>query len=488
MPLEMKNNVTSINALNNLEKAQNELSDSLIRLSSGQMINKAADSPVGMIVSEGLRAQIASVHQALQDTEFSLSLVQTAEGALVEVNNLLLEMRQLATTAANEGANDYGMMLGLQFQIRNAVESIDRISRFTSFGKKNLLDGSHGATGMGDNEELVFLRASSNTVASPVSGYEVEIDELPLRASLTEDLDDEDASGLEIILEEEDGPVIRVSNPEGATALGFANRLKDAVSAANMNLEIQFDADDEELTIQHREYGVIKGFWITSSKDGILTDDEFEPKLFHGQDIKGTIGDEPADGDGLILTGDFNNSKTSGLSVAFLGDSTGNAGSVTVAQNSLKFQAGPSGYEKIMVALNSTHSNSLGQGVDNRSGFNNLSDIRLTSAQEAIDTISLVDHALDQLSLQRAQLGSVQKHTLETNISTLRNTAENLTAAESSVRDTDLAKEIVNFTTNQILTETAAAAVAQANQTAVRVLRLLFHHHVYDHGTFFSDH
>ena len=73
MPLEMKNNATSINALNNLDKAQNELSDSLRRLSSGQKINTAADAPVSLIISEGLRAQIASVHQALRDTEFSLS-------------------------------------------------------------------------------------------------------------------------------------------------------------------------------------------------------------------------------------------------------------------------------------------------------------------------------------------------------------------------------------------------------------------------------
>ena len=211
--MEMKNNATSINALNNLEKAQNELSDSLRRLSSGQKINIAADAPVGLIISEGLRAQIASVHQALQDTEFSLSLVQTAEGALVEVNNLLLEMRQLALTAANKGANDYGTMLAIQYQIRNAVDSIDRISRFTSFGRKKLLDGSHGVTGLGDNEKLIFLRASSKTLASPVSGYMVDIDELPLRATLSADLDDDDASGLSIVLEEEDGPVIRVTNP-----------------------------------------------------------------------------------------------------------------------------------------------------------------------------------------------------------------------------------------------------------------------------------
>ena len=99
-----------------------------------------------------------------------------------------------------------------------------------------------------------------------------------------------------------------------------------------------------------------------------------------------------------------------------------------------------------------------------------------------------MDHATDQLTLLRAQLGSAQKYTLETNISMLRNTAENLTAADSSIRDADLAKEIVNFTKSQILTETAAAAVAQANQSAVRVLRLLFHHHVHDHWSFFTGH
>ena len=95
-------------------------------------------------------------------------------------------------------------------------------------------------------------------------------------------------------------------------------------------------------------------------KDGVLTDDEFEPELFHGRDIKGTIEDEPAEGDGLVLTGNFNNKKTSGLSVAYLGDSTGNAGCVTVHKILLKFQTGPTGEEKIMVALNSTHSTALG--------------------------------------------------------------------------------------------------------------------------------
>ncbi|MEC9382930.1 MAG: flagellin [SAR324 cluster bacterium] len=487
MPLGMKNNVASINAIKHLAKAQKEMSDSLTRLASGQRVNSGADAPESLVMSEGLRAQIAGVQQALKNTEFSLSMVQTAEGALVEVNNLLIEMRQLATTAANEGATDFGALISLQFQIRTAIEGIDRVSQFTRFGNKNLLDGSQGVTGMGGNEELVFINATSKTISSPLSGYDVDINEMPLRASLIEDLDDEDASGLQITLEEEDGAIIRVRNPEGASAVGFANRLQKAAFSANMNLDIRYDEDDEELTIEHREYGFTKGFTITSSKDGILVDDPFEPQLFLGQDIEGTINDEPAEGDGLVLTGDFNNSKTSGLSVAFLGDGTGNAGTVTVAQNALKFQSGTSADEQIKVALNSTHSTVLGRGVDNTSGFENLSQIRLTSTQEAIDAIRLVDEALDQLSSMRGQLGSVQKHTLETNISVLRSSAEHLTAAESSIRDTDMALEIANFTKNQIITETAAAAVAQANQTAARVLRLLFNNNAHNHWSFFAE-
>jgi len=487
MPLGMKNNIASINAINHLAKAQNELSDSLKRLSSGQRVNSGADDPSGLILSESLRAQVASAQQALQNSEFSLSLVQTAEGALVEVNNLLIEMRQLATTAANEGATDYNALLTLQFQIHKAIEGIDRVSRFTSFGNKMLLDGSHGTKGSG-NEEVVFIKASSKTLASPVSGYDVDITEFPLRATLTADLDDDDASGLQITLEEEDGAIIRVSNPDGATAVGFVKRLQKAVLDSNMNLNIHFDADDEELTIEHREYGLTKGFTVTGTKDDVIVDNAFEPELLLGRDIEGTINDEPADGDGLILTGEYNNEKTSGLSVAFLGDGTGNAGSVTVAQNSLKFQAGVSADEKIVIALNSTHSTVLGRGVDNTSGFENLSQISLKSTQEAIDAIRLVDEALDQLLSMRSQLGSVQKYTLETNISVLRNTVENLTAAESNIRDTDMALEMVNFTKNQIITEAAAAAVAQSNQTATRVLRLLFNHNPHGHWSFFRDH
>jgi len=136
MPLGMKHNIASINAINHLAEAQNELSDSLKRLSSGQRVNSGADDPSGLILSEGLRAQVASAQQALQNSEFSLSLVQTAEGALVEVNNLLIEMRQLATTAANEGATDYNALLALQFQIRKQLRELTVFPALLALGIK----------------------------------------------------------------------------------------------------------------------------------------------------------------------------------------------------------------------------------------------------------------------------------------------------------------------------------------------------------------
>ena len=234
MPLGMKNNIASINAINHLEKAQKEMSDSLTRLASGQRINSGKDSPEGLIMSEGLRAQIVSVKQALQNTEFSLSMVQTAEGALVEVNNLLIEMRQLATNAANEGANDHNTMLELQYQIRSAIEGIDRVSQFTSFGNKNLLDGTYGTKGVEGNENLLFIKGTTDTVSSPpFSGYEVNITELPKKAVLVEKLDDVSASGLNITLEEEDGAIIKVEYTENGTAEGLVNRLKKAAFETN---------------------------------------------------------------------------------------------------------------------------------------------------------------------------------------------------------------------------------------------------------------
>jgi len=142
MSLRINNNVESLNAHRHLINNDKQLSKSIERLSSGQKINRGADGPASLVISEGMRAQIGSLQQAADNNEAAISLVQTAEGALNEISKLLVDMRQRAVSAANLGINDQNSVNASQKEIENALEAIDRISNNTQFGSKNLLDGS----------------------------------------------------------------------------------------------------------------------------------------------------------------------------------------------------------------------------------------------------------------------------------------------------------------------------------------------------------
>src|SRR5262245_15194193 len=146
--LVINHNTQAINTHRNLLVADRQLKTSLEHLSSGLKIVRAADGPATLMISEQMRAQVASVVQAIRNSETSVSMVQTTEAALDEMNKLLVDMRQLSIHAANEGANDKTMLEADQFEIRNGLESIDRISQFAQFGTKKILDGSNGVSGL----------------------------------------------------------------------------------------------------------------------------------------------------------------------------------------------------------------------------------------------------------------------------------------------------------------------------------------------------
>ncbi len=142
MSLRINNNIAAINAHRNLTMTTRELSGSMEKLSSGYRINRAADDPAGLVISEQFRAQIAGLGQAIENSEGSINMIQTAEGALNEINNLLISMRELAIHAANEGFNDADQLAADQAEIANAIATIDRIAQNTQFGTKKLLDGT----------------------------------------------------------------------------------------------------------------------------------------------------------------------------------------------------------------------------------------------------------------------------------------------------------------------------------------------------------
>jgi len=142
MSLRINNNIAAINAHRNLVNTEMDLTKSMEKLSSGYQINRAADDPAGLVISEQFRAQIAGLNRAISNSEGSINMIQTAEGALNEINNLLVSMRELAIHAANEGFNDTAQLEADQAEIDNAIQTIDRIAANTQFGTKKLLDGT----------------------------------------------------------------------------------------------------------------------------------------------------------------------------------------------------------------------------------------------------------------------------------------------------------------------------------------------------------
>ena len=136
MSLKLANNVGALNAQNNLNRSSNAMNKSLERLSSGLKVNRGADGPAALVISEKQRAQIAGLQQAIDNTDKGVSVVQTAEGALTEINSLLVKIRGLALDSANSGVNDDDALAANQAEINNALDTIDRIANNTQFGTK----------------------------------------------------------------------------------------------------------------------------------------------------------------------------------------------------------------------------------------------------------------------------------------------------------------------------------------------------------------
>src|SRR5437764_6130644 len=142
MSLVVAHNIASLVGQGNVTRASSALTKSLERLSSGLKINRGADGPAALVISEEQRAQITGLNQAIENTGKAVSMVQTAEGALNEINRLLLKARGLALDSANAGVNDADAQAANQAEIHNLLETIDRIANNTQFGTKRVLNGA----------------------------------------------------------------------------------------------------------------------------------------------------------------------------------------------------------------------------------------------------------------------------------------------------------------------------------------------------------
>ncbi|MGK5091895.1 flagellin [Deltaproteobacteria bacterium TL4] len=483
MGMRINKNMESVRAHRSLVTNDQQLGKSLERLSSGLKINTAADGPASLVISENMRAQISGLNQAINNNESAVSLVQTAEGALTEVSRLLIDVRQRAIHAANEGINDDAMLEADQSEIENALSAIDRIAQSTQFGKQKLLDGSKSASGNATGTGLAFVSANTATMNSGSEGYDIKIKKEGKQASFVNSgqLTAEMIKAGESLTVREGGKEATYTTSETDTVEGAIGAFAAAAKRAGLKVAIKGSADGK-IMINHEEYGSKHTFEVRSSTAGVLSDvANMEINVNNGIDIEGTINNESAEGDGQILTGRRGNQTTDGLNVRFNGNPEvsidpevgTSVGRVNVTQNALKFHVGANEGQIVSVNLLDTSSTQMARRVENVSGFNSLADIDVSTGQGAQDAIRIVDRAIEELSSNRGALGAFQKNTLESNLSSLRVSSENLSAAESSIRDVDMAQELTNFTKHQILNQAATAQLAQANALPQNVLRLL---------------
>ncbi|MCP4752816.1 MAG: flagellin [Proteobacteria bacterium] len=505
MSLRINNNISAINAHRNLKSNDDKLTRTLEKLSSGLQVSRAADGPAKLVISEQMRAQIGGLQQAIDNSETAISLVQTTEANMSEISTLLTGVRQLAIHAANEGANDEVMLQADQNEIRNALDTINRISSQAQFGNKRLLDGSNGASGFATGENLEFVMAGLKTKDSSEHGFDVKITQNATRSSVVgvSALTKEIVEAGEKLTVIENGKMATYTSNANDTVATAVQNLRSEVDRHGLNVDV-FADEGGVISVRHREFGSADGFQVTSSTAGVLSQEANEIETAAaGQDIKGTINGESAIGKGRILTGITGGSCVDGLTVRYTGgekigiqegcvvydkvgeeveeapaeedlpDDGKSVGRVFVSQKSLKFQVGANQQQTVGISLGSTHSDTLARGILNKSGYKSLNEVDVTSFEGATDTLAMVDAAINEITALRGALGAFQKNTLESNLSNLRVANENLISAESIIRDVDMAAEMAEFTKHQIMMQSATAMLAQANQIPPNVLRLL---------------
>jgi len=502
MSLRINHNLAAENAHRSFLKKDFRGGKNIQSLSQGLKASKSGDGPATMFISERMRSQVVGLSQAVQNSETAMSLVQTAEASLNNVGHHLRGIRRLAIHAMQIGEGSQMMLEADQAELIATLDHIDRIAKNAHFGEKALLDGSNGISGQATGEELDFVSAEDRTLASPPGGYSVKITRTATQAQTKSDvaLSRYLLNGGETISLREQGNYLQVMSQMGESAAEFLRRLKKSLRKKGLLLEVELD-EEEKLIIRHQNYGSDEGFSISSSTVGVFSKEaDQEEWVQNGLDVSGTIGEEYATGKGQHLTGGKGTS-VEGLTLHYSGiveleinetplpdaklfelqagkpifttPKGVEVGRVEVTTRALTFQTGGTQERSIRILLPNTESSNLGQWVENESGFQSLRDLDIRSEGGAMDALRLTEHAIEEVAEIRSKLGSIQHHTLESNIASLGIAKENLINAESLIHDSNMAVQMADYTKNEIVNRSALALLAQANQSPSHVLTLL---------------
>jgi flagellin len=462
----INSNISSLQAINRLNKNNTDLSTRLQRLSSGLKINTGKDAPAALIASETLRSEINGIGQAIDNSTRANNVINTAEGALSEVSALLLEIQALTNEAANTGALSDDEIKANQLQVDAILNSVNRIANTTQFGGVKLLNGAldYTASGVASTAIDTF---NINAAKLPDNGYSTITVEVTASAKLGEVQFSGTTVGTSAV-------TIEVAGVAGTEQLSFAaNTATSAVSFAVNQLSqatgVSAVASGGVLRFTSTAFGAKQFVSLKTINGTFANGKEF------GQDAGVNINGSKAEVDGItasVRTGDLDISIT--LDKTFAQD-TSSTTSFNVTDGGAKFQIGSSvnRQSQIQIGISSLSTTKLGDEVVGfLSSLASGGENSLVSGN-AIDAQKVLSESIRQVATLRGRLGALQKNVLETNVSSLQIALENVTASESAIRDADFASETAALTRAQILVQANTSVLAQANSTPQNVLALL---------------
>ena len=456
----VQHNLQAMNANRMLNVTTGQQAKSTEKLSSGYRINRAADDAAGLTISEKMRKQIRGLDQASTNAQDGVSAVQTAEGALTEVHSMLQRMNELAVQAANGTNSKESDRQAIQDEIDQLTTEIDRVAETTKFNEIYLLKGDfNGGT------KNVFMK-----------GHD---------AGLKGTLTDSAKTATFVMDDLKAGDKVTIAGKEYSIGSTVADA-KGSFAAA---------AKDEKVTVDGVEYTVAEnaGAADAGANKIVLADIQAKVKAgstvsYKGKDIT-AMNDDNNDGidddDSSVISKDVAETKiTAELTAANNIGTVDHAATVAkTAANGKTTYTITKGYATVAdtlsfnlhVGADADMTNKITVDIDTMNSANlgikglNVTDATGTAATYAVDAIS---DAIAKVSSQRSALGAVQNR-LEHTIDNLDNIVENTTTAESRIRDTDMAEEMVEYSKNNILAQAGQSMLAQANQSTQGVLSLL---------------
>ena len=499
MAATINTNVASLTAQRNLGMSQTSLNTSIQRLSSGLRINSAKDDAAGLAISERFTSQIRGLNQAVRNAGDGISLAQTAEGALKASGDILQRVRELAVQSAN-ASNSAGDRQALQQEVSQLVSELDRISQTTEFNGAKLLDGTFGTQQfqVGANANQTIVAATANLRTNQYGNNQVVGSGAAAQAASTQAT----AFGTNGVV----GGTLAINGSLGSKNITVVDNDTAKITADAINLQTQSTGVTATARTEAQvTFGTAGAYSLTLRSDNSTNETvSFSISATTGADglsnavsainekssKTGIVAQLNSAGTGIVL------SNTSGNNI-LVGDGGATNAGVTTVQKLARdttgavitagaTQALANGTEADAVvtggyitldsdksySTNATTTTALGATGVTASTLRKVSDLDVTSFNNATDALKTVDSALGFINGERAKLGALQSR-FETSINNLQVTSENLSSSRSRILDADFAAETANLSRAQILQQAGTAMVAQANQLPQGVLALL---------------